>query len=51
MVKRREQVESLVTLEELEKQRVEALKVVKKERKIIEKRSALYKSVADKISK
>ena len=40
-----------MTLEELEKQRVEALEVVKKERAIVEQERAVYKSIADKISK
>ena len=45
LVKRREQEEEdTVTLEELEKQRVEALELVEKER-------AVYESMADKISK
>ena len=52
LVKRREQEEKdKVTLEELEKQRVEALEVVKKEREIVEQERAVYKSNADKISK
>ena len=51
-MKRREQEEEdKVTLEELEKQRVEAFEVVKKEREIVEEERAMYKSVADKISK
>ena len=40
-----------VTLEELEKQRVEGLKLVKKEREIVEQERAVYESIADKISK
>ena len=40
-----------MTLEELEKQRVEALKLVKKEREIVEQERAVYGSIADKISK
>ena len=52
LVKRREQEEvDKVTLEELEKQRVEALKLVKKEREIVEQERAVYESIADKISK
>ena len=51
LVKRREQEEDTVTLEELEKQRVEALKLVKKEREIVEQERAVYESIADKISK
>ena len=51
-MKRREQKEvDKVTLEELEKQRVEALKLVKKEREIVEQERAVYESIADKISK
>ena len=52
LVKRREhEEEDEVTLEELEKQRVEALNLVEKERKIVEQESAVYESIADKISK
>ena len=52
LVKRREQKEvDKVTLEELEKQRVEALKLVEKEREIVEQERAAYESIADKISK
>ena len=52
LVKRREQEEEdEVTLEELEKQRVEALNLVEKERKIVEQERAVYESIADKISK
>ena len=52
LVKRREQEEEdKVTLEKLEKQRVEALKLVKKEREIVEQERAVYESIADKISK
>ena len=52
LVKRREQEEEdKVTLEELEKQRVEALELVKKEREIVEQERAVYESIADKISK
>ena len=52
LVKRREQKEEdTVTLEELEKQRVEALELVKKEREIVEQERAVYESIADKISK
>ena len=52
LVKRREQKEEdKVTLEELEKQRVEALKLVEKEREIVEQERAVFRSIADKISK
>ena len=52
LVKRREQEEEdTVTLEELEKQRVEALNLVEKDRKIVEQERAVYESIADKISK
>ena len=52
LVKRREQKEEdEVTLEEVEKQRVEALKLVRKEREIVEQERAVYESIADKISK
>ena len=52
LVKRREQKEQdKVTLEELEKQRVEALKLVEKEREIVEQERAVYERIADKISK
>ena len=52
LVKRREQEEEdTVTLEELEKQRVEALNLVEKERKVVEQERAVYESIADKISK
>ena len=52
LLKRREQKEEdTVTLEELEKQRVEALELVKKEREIVEQERAVYESIADKISK
>ena len=50
-LKRREQEEDNVTIEELEKQRVEALEVVEKEREIVEQERAVYDSIADKISK
>ena len=51
-MKRREQEEEdTVTLEELEKQRVEALELVEKEREIVEQEKAVYESIADKISK
>ena len=51
-MKRREQEEEdTVTLEELEKQRVEALKLVEKEREIVEQERAVHGSIADKISK
>ena len=39
-LKRREQEEDNVTIEELEKQRVEALEVVEKEREIVEQERA-----------
>ena len=52
LVKRREQEEEdTVTLEELEKQHVEALNIVEKERKVVEQERAVYESIADKISK
>ena len=52
LVKRREhEEEDTVTLEELEKQRVEALNLVEKERKIVEQERAVYERIADKISK
>ena len=52
LVKRREQEEEdSVTLEELEKQRVEALNLLVKEREIVEQERAVYESSADKISK
>ena len=50
-LKQREQEEDNVVLGELEKQRVEALEVVKKEREIVEQERAVYESSADKISK
>ena len=50
-LKRREQEEDNVTIEELEKQRVEALEVVEKDREIVEQERAVYDSIADKISK
>ena len=50
-LKQREQEEENVTIEELERQRVEALKVVEKEREIVEQERAVYESIADKISK
>ena len=50
-LKSREQEEDNVVLGKLEKQRVEALEVVKKERKIVEQERAVYESSADKISK
>ena len=50
-LKEREQEEDNVTIEELEKQRVEALEVVEKEREIVEQERAVYESIADKISK
>ena len=50
-LKRRELEEDNVTIEELEKQRVEALEVVEKEREIVEQERAVYDSIADKISK
>ena len=52
LVNRREQEEEdTVTLEELEKQRVEALELVEKETEIVEQERAVYESSADKISK
>ena len=52
LVKRREQEEEdKVTLEELEKRRVEALKVVEKEREIVEQERAAYEGIANKLSK
>ena len=52
LVKRREQEEEdTVTLEEIEKQRVEASKLVEKGRKSVEQERAVYESIADKISK
>ena len=52
LVKRREQEEEdTVTLVELEKQRVEALNLVEKERDIVEQERAVYDSIANKISK
>ena len=52
LVNRRElEEEDTVTLEELAKQRVEALNLVEKERKIVEQERAVYESIADKISK
>ena len=50
-LKQREQEEDNVTIEELEKQRVEALEVVEKEREIVEQERSVYESSADKISK
>ena len=50
-LKQTEQEEDNVVLGELEKQRVEALEVVKKEREIVEQERAVYESSADKISK
>ena len=52
LVKRREQEEeATVTLEELQKQRIEALDIVKEEREIVEQERAVYESIADNISK
>ena len=52
LVKRRDQEEEdTVTLEEIQKQRVEALNLVEKERKVVEQERAVYESIADKISK
>ena len=52
LVKRREQKEEYkVTLEELEKERVEALKLVEKERDIVEQEKDVYDKIADKLSK
>ena len=50
-LKQREQEEDNVTIEELERQHVEALEVVEKEREIVEQKRAVYESIADKISK
>ena len=51
-MKRREQEEEdKVTLEELEKRRVEALMIVEKERETMEQERVVYGSIADKISK
>ena len=51
LVKREQEEEDRVTLEELEKQRVEALEVVEKEREIVEQERAVYDSFTDKMSK
>ena len=52
LVKRREQKEEdKVTLEELEKERVEALELVEKEREIVEQERDVYDEIADKLSK
>ena len=52
LVKRREQEEEdKVTLEELEKQRVEAIEIVEKEREIVEQEQAVYESFTDKVGK
>ena len=52
LVKRREQKkEDKVTLEELEKERVEALELVEKEREIVEQERDVYDKIADKLSK
>ena len=51
LMKRREKEKDEVTLEELEKQRVEAMKIIEKEREIVEQEMAVYKSIADKIGK
>ena len=40
-----------MTLEELEKQRIEALTILEKEREIVEQERTVYKSNPDKISK
>ena len=50
-LKQREQEEDNVTIEELEKKRVDALEVVEKKREIVEQKRAVYESIADKISK
>ena len=50
-LKQREQEEDIVVLGKLEKQRVEALEVLEKEREIVEQERAVYESIADKISK
>ena len=49
LVKSREK--DKVTLEELEKQRAEALELVEKEREIVEQDRAVYDSYSDKLSK
>ena len=49
LVERREQDQ--VTLEELEKERVEALELVEKEREIVEQERDVYDKIADKLSK
>ena len=52
LVKRREQEEEdTVTLEELEKQRLEALMIVEKERETVEQERVVNGSIADKLSK
>ena len=52
LVKRREQKEEdKVTLEEIEKERVEALELVEKEREIVEQEKDVYDKIADKLSK
>ena len=52
LVKRREEKEEdKVTLEELEKERVEALELVEKEREIVEQERDVYDKIADKLSK
>ena len=51
LVKRREQEENKVTLEELEDQHVKAMEVVEKERETVEQERAVYNNIADKISK
>ena len=48
--RRQQEEEDKVTHEELEKQRVEALKLVKKEREIVEQKKAVFK-IVDKLSK
>ena len=52
LVKSREQKEEdKVTLEGLEKERVEALELVEKEREIVEQERNVYDKIADKLSK
>ena len=50
LVKRREKEEHKVTFEELEKQRVEAMEIVEKERDIVEQEKYVYDCFTDKIS-
>ena len=51
LVKKREQEENKLTLEELEEQRVKAMEVVEKERETVEQERDVYNSIANKISK